>query len=150
MFLTNGRSEHCNNVIPDVDGVTVMVWKYPTLNGFTTLLMPSLEDANHHFQHRQSDINISLRCSEVPTYKSLVQMQLACEVHVFPTQSNNLRRPQSHQTGKADDELRVNASQLVVNDVHEFGERVVCGWLRLGLFEFVLHVAPWVCRQHPL
>ena len=34
MLLTNGRSEHENNVIPDVDGmlgdgITALVWKHP-------------------------------------------------------------------------------------------------------------------------
>ena len=47
---------------------------------------------------------------------------------------------------KANDELRVNAGQLVVNDVHQLGEGVVCRILRLGWFNFGLHVAPRVVQ----
>src|SRR5216684_7180417 len=65
MFLTNRRSKHCDNVIPDVNGVTVVVWEHPTLARLTTLLMPSLEEANNHFQHRQHHINIGLRGAEM-------------------------------------------------------------------------------------
>jgi hypothetical protein len=40
--------------------------------------------------------------------------------------------------------------RVVVHNVHQLGEGVVCRWLRLGWFNFGLHVAPWVDLQHPI
>src|ERR1700720_1845956 len=97
MFLTNGRTQHFDNVIPNVDGVTVSVGKHPTFDRLTALAVPSLEKTNHHFQHRQVHINTRLCGTKMTANVRLMQSQLApLEIYIFPTQSDDFTWPQPH------------------------------------------------------